>query len=88
MIEGILVGVLTAAIMIFINAMVRRVGVQTRADRTEQEVAELKRGQRVIFKSLLALLLATKDGKTNGECEDALKDLNKFLFDNIDGKKE
>lgn len=80
MIEGIVVGIITASIMIFINALVRRAGVQTRTDRTELDIEEMKNGQKVVFKSLLALLIAQRDGKTNGECEDALRELNEFLI--------
>lgn len=80
MIEGIIVGIVTASIMIFINAVVRRVGVQTRADRNDEKIDRIEEGQKVVFKSLLALLIAQRDGKTNGECEEALRDLNKFLI--------
>ena len=80
MLEGILIGIITASIMILINALVRRAGVQTRSDRTEQKIDDIEEGQKVVFKALLALLIAQRDGKTNGECEDALRGLNEFLI--------
>lgn len=80
MIEGIVVGIITASIMILINACVRRMGVQTRTDRLDKKIDAIEEGQKVVFKSLLALLIAQRDGKTNGECEEALHDLNEFLI--------
>lgn len=80
MLEGILVGIVTASIMILINAMVRRVGVQTRTDRAKKDIEELKDGQHVMLKALIAVLIAQRDGKTNGECKEALKALNEFLI--------
>lgn len=80
MVEGILVGVIIAAITILINALVRRVGVKTRTDRAEDKINDIEQGQIIIFKALLALLIAQRDGKTNGECEDALRSLNEYLI--------
>lgn len=80
MVEGIIVGVVIAAITILINALVHRVGVQTRADRAQKDVEELKDGQHVMLKALIAVLIAQRDGKTNGECKEALKALNDFLI--------
>lgn len=80
MVEGIVVGVIIAAITILINALVRRVGVKTRTDRAEDKINDIEQGQIIIFKALLALLIAQRDGKTNGECEDALRSLNEYLI--------
>ena len=80
MLEGIIVGVIIAVITILINAFVHRTGIQTRNDRIEQKVDDIEEGQKVVFKALLALLIAQHDGKTNGECEDALRSLNEFLI--------
>ena len=47
--------------------------VQEDSEITMDDIEEMKNGQKVVFKSLLALLIAQRDGKTNGECEDALR---------------
>lgn len=80
MLEGIIVGVIIAVITILINAFVHRAGIETRNDRIEKKVDDIEDGQKVVFKSLLAILIAQRDGKTNGECEDALHDLNEYLI--------
>ena len=83
MVEGIIVGVITASIMILINALVRRTGVKTRTDRMERDIDDLKDGQAVIMRSLIAILVALRDGKTNGECADALHSINEYLTNSI-----
>ena len=80
MIEGIVVGVIIAIATILINALVRRTGVQTRSDRMEEDLKELKEGQRTIFQVLLPLVLSVKGQKPNGELERALELLNDYLI--------
>ena len=80
MVDGIVVGVITASIMILINALVRRVGVQTRTDRVEQKIDDLTKGHEVTMQVLLPLVLALKGGKPNGEVERALSLLNDYLI--------
>lgn len=80
MIEGIVVGVIIAIASILINALVRRTGVKTRSDRMEEDLKELKEGQRTIFQVLLPLVLSVKGQKPNGELERALELLNDYLI--------
>lgn len=80
MVEGIVIGVVIGIIMLIVNAVVHRVNIQTRTDRLDKDIEELKEGQKVIFKALIAVLIAQRDGKTNGECKEALRALNEFLI--------
>lgn len=80
MIEGLVTGVIIAAITILINGAIHRMSVQTRTDRLEKKIEELEQGQKVILKVLLPLVLALKGGKPNGEVEEALRDLNEYLI--------
>ena len=80
MIEGIVVGVIIAIATILINALVRRTGVQTRSDRMEEDLMELKKGQQMTFQVLLPLVLSVKGQKPNGELERALELLNDYLI--------
>ena len=80
MIEGIVVGVIIAIATILINALVRRTGVQTRSDRMEKDLMELKKGQQMTFQVLLPLVLSVKGQKPNGELERALELLNDYLI--------
>jgi len=80
MIEGIVVGVIIAIATILINALVRRTGVQTRSDRMEEDLAELRKGQQMTFQVLLPLVLSVKGQKPNGELERALELLNDYLI--------
>lgn len=81
MTEGIIVGVAVGAVMILINALVRRVGVKTRQDALIEEVQELKVGNETILKVLLPVVLSVKGQKPNGEVEAALKLLNKYMIE-------
>jgi len=80
MIEGIVVGVIIAIATILINALVRRTGVQTRSDRMEKDLMELKKGQQMTFQVLLPLVLSVKGQKPNEELERALELLNDYLI--------
>lgn len=81
MTEGIIVGVAVGAVMILINALVRRAGVKTRQDALIEEVQELKAGNETILKVLLPVVLSVKGQKPNGEVEAALKLLNKYMIE-------
>ena len=81
MTEGIIVGVAVGALMILINALVRRAGVKTRQDALIEEVQELKVGNETILKVLLPVVLSVKGQKPNGEVEAALKLLNKYMIE-------
>lgn len=80
MIEGIIIGVITASIMILINALVRRAKVQTRTDRIEESLEKLEDGHKVTMQVLLPLVLSVKGEKPNGELERALMLLNEYLI--------
>lgn len=80
MIEGIIIGVAIGVVMLIINRVMARVDVQTRTDRLEIDIKELKEGQKAILEVLLPLVLALKGGKPNGEVERALKRLNEYLI--------
>lgn len=80
MLEGIIVGIVTASIMILINALVRRSGVKTRTDRMEESLKKLEKGHEVTMQVLLPLVLALKGNKPNGEVERALQLLNNYLI--------
>lgn len=79
MIEGIVIGVAVGVAMLIINSIVHRTGITTKTDRMEKDIESLKEGQTIIVKSLIAILCAIRDGKTNGECTEALHDLNEYL---------
>jgi cell division protein FtsB len=49
-------------------------------DCIKEDVTNLKRAVPIIMKCLLALLVAAKDGKINGECDAALSDLNEYFI--------
>ena len=80
MLEGIIIGVAIGVVMLVINAIVHRANIQTRTDRLEQDIEELKDGQRAILEVLLPLVLALEGGKPNGELKQALKRLNEYLI--------
>lgn len=80
MVEGIIVGIVTASIMILINAMVRRIGVKTRTDRVEEQLEKLETGHKVTMQVLLPLVLSVKGEKPNGELERALSLLNDYFI--------
>lgn len=52
---------------------------QIQVDQLAADVNELKEATPITMQCLLALLVAAKDGKINGECDDALKLLNKYF---------
>lgn len=45
----------------------------------KEGLSELGKGQKVIFKLLLPLLLTARDGKTNGELKEALHLYNEYM---------
>ena len=80
MIEGIIIGVVIGVVMLVINGLLHRANVQTRTDRLEKDIEELKAGQVAILEVLLPLVLALKGNKPNGEVENALKRLNDYII--------
>lgn len=77
---GIVIGICTGAVMILINALVRRVGMQSRSDRLEIAIEDLKKEQKVILQVLLPLVLAVNGEKPNGELHRALQLLNEYMI--------
>ena len=45
------------------------------------DIAELKRGMQIVLQCQLASMVALKRGEVNGECDKALKALNKYLIE-------
>lgn len=80
MVEGIIIGVVIGVVMLVINGLLHRANVQTRTDRLEKDIEELKAGQVAILEVLLPLVLALKGNKPNGEVENALKRLNDYII--------
>lgn len=83
MIEGITIGIVVGITMLIINTIIHRANVMTRTDRIENDIEDMKEGQAIILKSLIAILVALRDGKTNGECADALHSINEYLTNSI-----
>ena len=83
MIEGITIGIVVGVTMLIINTIIHRANVMTRTDRIENDIEDMKEGQAIILKSLIAILVALRDGKTNGECADALHSINEYLTNSI-----
>lgn len=83
MLEGITIGIVVGITMLIINTIIHRANVMTRTDRIENDIEDLKEGQATILKSLIAILVALRDGKTNGECADALHSINEYLTNSI-----
>lgn len=80
MIEGIIIGVVVGVVMLIVSGLLQRANVQTRTDRLEKDIEELKAGQVAILEVLLPLVLALKGNKPNGEVENALKRLNDYII--------
>lgn len=80
MVEGILVGVAVATIMIAISGMVKRMGIKTKTDIMESDIKEIKEGQQVIFQMMLPLLLCAKGQQPNGELKKALDLYNEYMI--------
>lgn len=53
---------------------------QVKTENLEQRVTEIEDAMPVMMKCHLAQLLALKHGKVNGECDDALDNLNAYLI--------
>ena len=53
--------------------------VQERAEETCKRLERLESVIPLLLKSNLAILLALKRGKFNGECDEALKELNDYF---------
>jgi hypothetical protein len=66
-----------------VGAMGGRLSVKTKTQMTtenlDKRVEGLERTSVLQLKTNLAILLALKRGKVNGECEEALDELNKYL---------
>lgn len=80
MLEGVIIGIIIGVVMLIINAFIHRTGIQTRTDRLEKDIEELKEGQIAILEVLLPLILALKGNKPNGEVERALQRLNDYII--------
>lgn len=80
MLEGIIIGVVVGVVMLIVSGLLQRANVQTRTDRLEKDIEELKAGQVAILEVLLPLVLALKGNKPNGEVENALKRLNDYII--------
>lgn len=80
MIEGILIGVITASAMIIINSFIRRVGANTRTDRLEQKMEKMMEGQIAILTVLRPTIVAIKGDKHNGDLVHAEQILDEYLI--------
>ena len=82
-IAPIMIGLATTAVTALLGAFIRRFHFGTKSDAVmaemKEELSELGKGQKVIFKLLLPLLLAARDGKTNGELKEALHLYNEYM---------
>ena len=78
-ISGVSVAILTAIIF----AIAGRLKLRTKTDEDIKEIkeslVELDKGQRVLFKMILPLLIAARDGRTNGELAEAIKLYNQYM---------
>lgn len=81
----ILAGVCTAVITSIIFGIAGRFRLRSKTDEDIQlikkEVEDLGKGQKILFKLILPLLISARDGKTNGELEEALKLYNTYMQD-------
>ena len=77
-IAPIMIGLATTAITALLGAFIRRFHFGTKSDAVmaemKEELSELGKGQKVIFK-----LLTARDGKTNGELKEALHLYNEYM---------
>ncbi|MEY8382723.1 hypothetical protein AALG83_06090 [Christensenellaceae bacterium 44-20] len=82
-IAPIMIGLATTAVTALLGAFIRRFHFGTKSDAVmaemKEELSELGKGQKVIFKLLLPLLLTARDGKTNGELKEALHLYNEYM---------
>lgn len=79
----ILAGVCTAVITSIIFAIAGRFKLHTRNDEDikeiKKEVEDLNKGQKIIFKLLLPLLVKAQGKDNNGEMKEALKLYNEYM---------
>ena len=79
----ILGGVCTAIITSIIFGLAGRLRVHTKNDEDikeiKKEVANLNKGQRIIFKLLLPMLISLQGKEMNGELKEALKLYNEYM---------
>lgn len=79
----ILGGVCTAIITSIIFGLAGRLRVHTRNDEDikeiKKEVEDLNKGQKIIFKLLLPLLIKAQGKENNGEMKEALKLYNEYM---------
>ena len=82
-ITPIAIGVATTALTALLGTFIRRFHFGTKSDAVmaemREELSELRKGQKVVFKLLLPLLLTARDGKTNGELKEALHLYNEYM---------
>jgi hypothetical protein len=63
-----------------IEALLDKTVLATKAiEQTQADLKWIREGFPVLFRGVMALLQAARDGKTNGEVEEALKEVNRFL---------
>ena len=81
--ESVIYSVATAVIVGAVGWAAGRFSVKTKtqekADETSNRVDRMEDAIPLLLKCQLAILLALKRGHVNGECDDALDDLNKYL---------
>jgi hypothetical protein len=81
--EGALYSLAVAAIISIGSFVAGRFSVKTKSQVTLEKVCErvdqLEKSKPLELKCLLAILLALKRGKVNGECDEALDELNKYF---------
>lgn len=81
--EGMFYSILGAIILAALGWIAGRFSVKTKTQvETEKMCERLEKLEKVmplLLKSNLAILLALKRGKVNGECDEALKELNEYF---------
>lgn len=81
--EGMLYSILAAVILAALGWIAGRFSVKTKVQVQAEEmckrVEKLEKVMPLLLKSHLAILLALKRGKVNGECDEVLKELNDYF---------
>jgi len=80
MIEGIAIGVGSAAVFAFLVFLTSQI---VRLWHTPKRIDRLERVVPVIFRSLLAILRCQKAGVCNGETDEAISEIETLLSDGI-----
>lgn len=83
--ESIAVSVVAGIVLMVISWIGGRFSVKTKQqiklDDVCADVTELKDGMKIVLQCQLASMVALKRGQVNGECDKALKALNKYLIE-------